>query len=160
MDLGSKRIISFIFKRSGKSKLTKSELSLSLSIDLNWFSPEVANKFIDDVIWHELLIKDNEYLKPNFDIYKINISFVFKPNKNYSPINYDFIENKINLDIFDIITQKQNYNLEDKNRIKSDISNNVNKKNIISNVSALLIFKKEKIDITEYIELVEKQIFS
>ena len=160
MDLEYKKIISFIFKRSGKSKLTKSELSLSLSIDLNWFPPDIANRFIDDSIRHNFLIKNNDYLKPNFDIYKINIPFGFKPNKNFLNFTQDIRKNKINLDIFEIIFKKLNYNIDNKNRIKSNILDNANKKNIISNVSALLIFKKEEIDITEYIELVEKQILN
>ena len=159
MELETKQIISFIFKRSGKLRLTKSEICLSLSIDLNWFSPDKANRFIDFVIKNNLLIQNNEYLKPSFDVYNVNIPFGFKPGGKYLSFNNRLIKDKINLDIIDIILEKNSFNKEDEIRIKNDILDIANKKNIISPISALLVFKKEKIDVNEYIELVENQIF-
>ena len=159
MELEAKQIISFIFKRSGKLSLTKSEIYLSLSIDLNWFSPDKANRFIDYAIKKNLLLQNNEYLKPSFDVYNVDIPFGFKPSEKYLNFNKDPIKDKININILDKIIEKNEFNEEDKIRIKNGILDIANKKNIISNVSALLFFKKKKIDVNEYIELVENQIF-
>ena len=42
-----KIIIAFLFHRSGKTELTSSEIYLTLSMDLNWFSLSKAKDFVN-----------------------------------------------------------------------------------------------------------------
>ena len=64
-------IITFLYNRSGKSKLSYNELYLTLSIELNWFTPDDAKLFINQSISENLLKKEKEELSPNFDFHKI-----------------------------------------------------------------------------------------
>src|SRR4030042_2854801 len=74
-------IIAFLFKRSGKEKMSFSELYLDLSMNLNWFSPEDAKKFLNDAIKKKLLIKNDEQISLSVDINKIIIPLGFSPSK-------------------------------------------------------------------------------
>ena len=74
-------IIAFIFKRSGKEKMNFSELYLDLSMNLNWFSPEDAKKFLNDAIKKKLSIKEDDQISLSFDINKITIPMGFSPSK-------------------------------------------------------------------------------
>jgi hypothetical protein len=81
MDSEVKIIISFIFKRSGKQKLSFSELYLDLSINLNWFTPEDAKKFVNEAMEKGFLIKEKDLIGPAFDIKKIQVPIGFYPSK-------------------------------------------------------------------------------
>ena len=51
----SEIIIAFLFKRSGKAKLSFSDLYLTLSMDLNWFTPDDAKSFLNLTLKQNLL---------------------------------------------------------------------------------------------------------
>ena len=159
MESESKKIISFVFKRSGKSLLDKSKFYLSLSLDLKWFSPKNAKNFMNQSIEQNLLIEKNNLLEPNFNIYEISIPFGYKPSeKNYKK-NDKIIENK-SKDIKDIIFKKYNYNSTKKKMINKNIELIINEKNIYSNVASLLFFRELNIDISDYIKLSEEEIIN
>ena len=76
-----KIVISFIFKRSGKEKLTLSEIYLPLSMDLKWFSPQEAKEFVNFALKQKILNKKNDFIFPNFNYKDINIPIGYKPKK-------------------------------------------------------------------------------
>ena len=85
----SEIIISFIFKRSGKAELDFSEIYLTLSMDLKWFTPDDAKKFVNNALKQKLLLKKYEGLRPGFEINKINVPFGFSPTcKNLDKEEY------------------------------------------------------------------------
>jgi hypothetical protein len=81
MDSEKEIIISFLFKRSGKEELKFSELYLSLSMELNWFTPDDAKSFISLALEENLLTKKGDSIKPNFDYEKTTIPIGFTPSK-------------------------------------------------------------------------------
>jgi hypothetical protein len=154
-----KNIISFIFRRSGKKKLKKTEFYLMLSIDLNWFSPNEANHFINLAVEKNLLKKINNTLEPNFEISNIKIPFGFFPNKNtfkFNNLDEVIPEN----DVKKIIFSKQKFDKVKQNEISNIIIKISKKKNIYQNVASLLVFIDLNVKISEYIKLAEKQIFN
>jgi hypothetical protein len=155
----AEKIISFIFKRSGKNQLTKTEFYLSLSIDLKWYSPKKANDFIKIVIKNNLLIENNGLLKPNFNIDSISMPFGFKPSFNSLEYNDKEIGNEIP-ELFEIILKKMNYTSNKKTRLINDIKNICKEKNIYSNVATLLMFKEYNLKIDDYIKFAKQQIFN
>ena len=74
-------IIAFIFRRIGKTEIEYSELYLTLSMDLNWFTPDNAKTFINKAIEKKLLEKKDGIIMPCFDIKKINVQLGFYPSK-------------------------------------------------------------------------------
>ena len=133
MESEAKKIISFVFKRSGKIRLDKSKFYLSLSLDLKWFSPEKAKNFMNNAIEQNLLVEENNLIEPNFNIYKISIPFGYKPSKNSHEDNYKIIENRIR-DITDIFFKKYNYNATQKEGVINSIEAICNEKNIYKKV--------------------------
>jgi len=154
-----KNIISFIFKRSGKKNLKKTDLYLMLSMDLHWFSPNEANHFINLALEKDFLNKINNTLEPNFKINDVNIPFGFIPNKNKFEFNNSDKEIQEN-DIKEIIFKKYNSNKFKKNEISKNIIKITKEKNIYQNVAALLVFNDLNVKTSEYIELAEHQIFN
>ncbi|MCJ2513399.1 MAG: DUF2240 family protein [Candidatus Thermoplasmatota archaeon] len=159
MESNAKKIISFIFKRSGKSCLDKSEFYLSLSVDLKWFSPDQAKIFMKYVIKKKLLTEKNNFLEPNFDINKILIPFGYTPVVSSYEINDKKNEKKI-IDVTSLILTKINYNSGERNKIINNIKNISNEKNIFSSVASLLFFREFNIELFDYIKYAENQIFN
>ena len=74
-------IITFLFNRSGKSKLSYNEIYLTLSMQLNWFTPDDAKLFINQTIEEKLIKKEKDLLSPNFDYKNIVVPVGFTPSK-------------------------------------------------------------------------------
>jgi len=84
MDSEIKIIIAFLFNRSGKKEMSFSEIYLSLSMDLNWFTPDDAKKFLNYAIKNKFLIKKGSLIEPAIEISKITIPVGFSPTKKYT----------------------------------------------------------------------------
>ena len=149
-------IIAFIFKRSGKVELGFSEIYLTLSMDLKWFTPDDAKKFVNNALKQKLLFKKAEGLRPGFEINKINVPFGFSPaGKNLNKEEKKPTE----LGILDEIVQK----IEKKDKIKKEeiyekIKEIEQEKNITYDVAALLVFKEFGINLEKFYEKIEKEI--
>jgi hypothetical protein len=159
--LGSEieKIISFIFLRSGKKKLNKTEFYLNLSMDLKWFSPNEAKNLIDLAIKKKSLKVTDNILEPNFEINNIEIPFGYLPNKKKLS-DGNSIPEKQYLDITDMIFIKNNYNKIKQEEISKKILSICKEKNLYQNVGSLLIFHNLNVNISEYIKLEEDQIFN
>ena len=151
-------IIAFLFKRSGKEKMSFSELYLNLSMDLNWFSPEDAKKFLNDAIKKNLLIKEDDQILLSFDINKITIPLGFSPSKRvfFEKKNQKGIEE---INILEQIVKKihEKTNLKEQQII--DKINEISKeKNINEEIAALIIGKEYEIEINDFLKELEKKI--
>lgn len=153
-----KKIISFVFNRSGKTELSFSDLYLSLSFELRWFNPNDAKNFIKIAINKNLLNKKGDLFSPSFDFVKIPIQKDFSPSKEFNFYDENFIENEI-LNISDKLINK----IVEKTGIKiSDILKEIKvyekKFNVTNDIATLLIAKKFDITLNEYYEEIEKNI--
>lgn len=155
----SEIIIAFVFNRSGKTKLDFSEMYLSLSMSLNWFTPNQAKDFVNMALKQKLLKKEDDLLKPAFDYKKIVVPVGFYPSKK------GFEEKKeketVEEDIFKIIVKKIVEKTQvDEERIIDEINHVEKEKNITLEVAALLVGKKYDIDLEDFFEKVEEKIFA
>ena len=82
MNSEEKIIIAFLFKRSGKKEMTQSEFYLTLSMDLKWFTPKKAKDFTISSLKNNIILKKEDFLKPNFNINNIDIPLGFVPSKD------------------------------------------------------------------------------
>ena len=154
MSLETEIIISFIYKRSGKDQLSFSELYLTLSMELNWFTPDSAKLFVNNAINNKILIKKNNLLTPNFDIEKVEIPIGFYPSKK---VISEKKEDSIFNELLEFILKEKNI---DKNQLLKDVDALVNEKNITKEVAVLLIGKNLDLVLAPYFEKVEKSIFT
>ena len=151
-----KIIIAFLFKRSGKKEMAQSELYLTLSMDLKWFSPQKAKELVNSTLQNNILVKKGAFLTPTFDVNKITIPTGFRPSKEVfykqkeeeSP---DIIEN-----IVKRIAEDTGQNAKD---IFEKIKYVEKEKNVILEVAALLIGREYNIALDNYFEGAECKIF-
>jgi len=140
-------IISYLFKRSGKEVISYSDFYLTLSMELNWFTPDEAKNFIEKAIENNLLNKDSENLKPCFDYSKIKLPL------SYVPTGIIFKETKQEkTDILnEIINNISSKTKISKKEILEEITRIESKKNLTREISALLLCKEYQIDIKRYL---------
>ncbi len=74
-------VITFLFKREGETKISVSDFCLSLSMDLNWFSPTQAKNFVEKAITKKLLTKRDDALSPTFNIDSVSVPVGFQPSQ-------------------------------------------------------------------------------
>jgi len=74
-----KKTIASAFKSKGKSKMDRSELTYTLSFDLNWFSHETSKEVVK-LAEKRGLLKGNDELEPTFNLDEVEIPVDFKPD--------------------------------------------------------------------------------
>lgn len=152
-------IIAFVFKKIGSPKIDFTKLYLILSMDLNWFTPEEAKTFIDNAVKHKLAKKENGAIKPTFNIEKIQIPVGFYPSKElFKDIKIEKVEKKdiLNNMIKKIVKESNN----DEKTIVEKIRKIEKDKNLTSEVAALLAGKEYTIDLKDFFNDIEKDMFS
>ena len=158
-----KIIITFVFNRSGKKEMSFSEFYLTLSLDLKWFTPDNAKSFTLNSIEYNLLKKEKEQIKPNFNIDEIKIPTGFYPSKNVV-LEKDFKNEKIikiqdnNIleSVLEKIVEKSNL---DKKIIINHIKELEKEKNITAEIAAILVGKQYHISFSELSKRIENQLF-
>ena len=158
MSSEGKIILAFIFSRSGKEKLTLSEIYLPLSMDLKWFSPNQAKDFVNKAIEKKLLIKENDLIRVGFDIKDVEIPIGFHPSvKKLEQKDDEKIKDpERSVNIVTEISKKTN--LSEK-KVLEGIKKNQKEKNISFEVAALLLGKENGISLERFFEEVESKIF-
>ena len=150
-------IITILFNRSGKKKLTSSEIYLTIEIELNWCTLKEAKKFFSQIIKNKLLEKDGDYYKPTFKYRDIEIPVGFKPS------NVFFNNNSSNNQIIPLISEMIDIigkeSKSKKEHVIKDINKISNKINITNEVAAFLVAKEYNIDLSVFIKRVKKKIF-
>ena len=153
-------IIAFLFKRSGRLNISYSEAYLTLSMDLNWFTPEDAKDFVNTAIKQKLLTKKGELISSNFDYDKIVVPVGFYPSRNL----FDKKEEKIIEKEADILNQiikrivkKSNLNEQ---QINENIETIAKEKNLTREIAALLIGKEYDIKLDDLLDEIEDKIIN
>ena len=153
-------IIAFLFKRSGKLKLSFSNLYLTLSMDLNWFTPEDAKDFVNMALNQKLLTKKGEIIQPNFDYNKIVVPIGFTPSKRVFEVKeverHDENDEDILNKIVKRLIEKTDY---DDLQIIKKINVLADEKKITKEVAALLSSKEYDISMEDFFEEIEEKIF-
>ena len=154
-----KIIVAFLFRRSGKKEMVQSELYLTLSMDLKWFSPQKAKEFINSTLQNNILVKKGAFLTPTFDVSKITIPTGFRPSKE---VFYKQKEEKKE-ESPDIIQNIVKRIAEDTGKNIKDIFEKIKyvekEKNVLLEVAALLIGRECDIALNSYFEDAERKIF-
>jgi hypothetical protein len=160
MDGEAKIIISFLFKRSGKQQLSYSELYLTLSMDLNWFTLEDAKIFVDLAIKNNFLTKKGETIKPNFDVEKIRVPVGFYPSKQaFEEKEIKTVKTKQEETVLiRIVKQISEKTKISKDKILSRVEEISKNKNITPEVAAVLIGKECSLSFEDLTEEIEEKI--
>ena len=148
-----KIIISFVFNRAGKREMSFSEFYLTLSMDLDWFTPDNAKTFTKNAVDNSLLKEEKKFIKPNFNIEEIKIPIGFSPSENVfqkKDIKEEKIEKQQEVSILNMLVEKivEKSNL-DRKTILRQIKEIEKEKNLSIEIAALLIGKEYKLNFDE-----------
>ena len=157
----SEIIIAFLFKRSGKAKLSFSDLYLTLSMDLNWFTPDDAKSFLNLTLKQNLLEKKGEIVQPTFNYESITVPIGFAPSKQVFEDREGAkptVEKETVLD--KIIKQLVEKTKLDHLQSTEKIDKLAEEKNVTKEVAALLVGKEYAVSLEDFFEEVEETIFT
>ena len=148
-----RKSLAFLFQRKGKNVLSEKELTMSVSMDLGWFSPEEAKRLIDVGLELKLLSKDNEGLSPTFDYEALTLPIDFSPSRNILEV-----ESQEPL-LLAIVRNIQDKTGLGKTKVMAEINKKQNTLRVDIEVAAILIAKKYDVDISGFLREVESEIF-
>lgn len=148
-----RKSLAFLFQRKGKNVLSEKELTMSVSMDLGWFSPDEAKRLIDVGLELKLLSKGNEGLSPTFDYEALTIPIDFSPPRNILEVES---QEPLLLAIVRNIQDKTNL---DKNKVMAEVNKKQNALKVDIEVAAILVAKRYDVDISGFLREVESKIF-
>uniref|UniRef100_A0A7C2N819 DUF2240 family protein n=1 Tax=Archaeoglobus fulgidus TaxID=2234 RepID=A0A7C2N819_ARCFL len=145
-----RKVIAAAFKSKGKKKMKRSELIYTMSFDLNWFTHEGSKKVVEEAEREGLLAGEDE-LQPTFDIDDVDIT-------NFKPDLSELLSRSVTDRIIEEIAVK----LKKESR---EVFSIINRKQeelggmVSFPVAALIVAREAGINISRYIEEVEKEVF-
>ena len=148
-----RKSLAYLFQRKGKNVLSEKELTMSVSMDLGWFSPDEAKRLIDVSLELKLLSKGNEGLSPTFDYEALTIPIDFSPSRNILEVES---QEPLLLAIVRNIQDKTNM---DKSKVMAEINKKQNTLKVDIEVAAILDAKRYDVDISGFLREVESEIF-
>ncbi len=141
----AKNLIAFLFQRSGKERLNEKEIYMTLSYELRWLTPEKAKIFLKRCLESGLLKIEGDEYTPNFDYKSIQV-----------PLGFKVDESIVEEDIFSSIVKEIQKNGMDKEMIFKEVEALKEKMGVIEEVAALVLARKNGIDISPFIPKVKK----
>jgi len=144
-----------LFRKKGKSSLTEKEFVFAASLDLRWFTPKEAQKFLDIGLDSELLALDGDKLKPTFDHMNTDVPKGYVPD---SQLLAAAVKPKgLFLKLVDQISLEKDIPSKD---IISEVNLTQDRMNLDVDVAALIVAQNHGLDISEHIDKVEEDLGS
>lgn len=149
-----KRTIALLFNRKGGSQMTEKEFVFSASMDLRWFPPKDSQKLLDVALARGVVTLDDGQVSPTFEISSMEVPLDFSPTRSVLelPAKEDMFSK-----LLDHIMAK--LDMEKKDAI-SRINAIQEQMEVEIEVAALLAGEELDLDMTEFLDDVEKEILS
>jgi hypothetical protein len=154
-----RQAVAFIFRLKGKKEMPRDDFKMASSMELHWFSPSDADKFLDIAIEKNYLEVKGEKIKPTFNISLIDIPIDFIPGKAVLTPPEKNKDDEVNLFmvIVEDICERTGLDKKDAiskiNKVQADM-------NIEIEAASLIIAKASGIDVGKYTDEVERSIKS
>jgi hypothetical protein len=142
-----------LFRKKGKSSLTEKEFVFAASLDLRWFTPREAQKFLEIGLESELLAQEGDKVKPAFEHKNLDVPKGYAPTAEL--LQKSTQPKGIFLKMVDLIAAEKNMPTKD---VISLINQTQDRMGIDVEVAALIVAKKMGADISGCIDEVEENI--
>ena len=162
MENEAKIVLAFLFKRSGKKKLSASDLYLPLSLELKWLSTTEAKEFVERALSEKLLKKTKEGLSLTFDPSPIDVPFGFRPAKESLlktksiPASKDTLPSEFSL----LVKRIASHTRKSTENIEQDIHQYASEMRVLPVVAALYIAARSKVKIDDLVDNVEQALLT
>ena len=146
------KVITAVFQKEGKDTLTAREIALSISMGRHWFKFQEAKQMVDMAISANLLKDEGGNLRPTFDMLAVHLDLDYTPTR-------DILVPKQFEDVFMAIVDSivAATNLE-KRQVISHINKKKSAMGVSIEVAALLVAKGYDVDVSRFIDGVEKKV--
>ncbi len=151
-----RELLAFVFQRKGSANMSVDDFVYGPAADLGWFTSKEMRKVLEIAQKADLVIRDNDTVRTNFDPGTVDIPLGFKPSK-------DILNEEVKRPVFQRILDE--ILAGTKGKSKSEIISMVNQKqermNIEIEVALLLVARELKLTLpneTEYIQELEESI--
>lgn len=146
------KIMTAVFQKEGKDTLTAREIALSISMGRHWFKFQEAKQIVDMAIAANLLKDEGAGLKPNFDMLSVHLDLDYTPTKDIlAPKQFE----DVFMAIVDAIVSATNL---EKRQVISHINKKKSSMGVSIEVAALLVAKGYDVDVSRFVEGVEKKV--
>lgn len=142
-----------VFRKKGKSSLAEKEFVFAASLDLRWFTPKEAQKFLEIGLESELLAMDGNKVKPTFDYKTADAPSGYKPNADL--LKSAAQPKGLFLRMVDIISTEKDI---PKKAVISEVNSVQDRMNIETEVAALVVARAHGVDISKYLDEVEERV--
>jgi hypothetical protein len=140
-----------VFRKKGKSTLTEKEFVFAASLDLRWFSPKDAQKFLDIGLDSELLSQAGGKIRPTFDYQSMDAPSGYSPSQNL--LKASIQPKGIFLKLIDRISTEMD---KPKKEAISLVNKTQDKMNVDVEVAALIVARSMGIDISPFLDEIEE----
>ncbi len=147
-----RKVIAAAFRGKGKRSMSKSELTYVLSFDFKWFSHDRSKQVVELAIKKGLLVEEGDSVRPAFDISSVEIPIDFKPD--ISRLNSSTIFDDIVSEVSEKTGKEVSEIIAEVNAIQERLGGLID-----AEVAALLVAKRYDVDVTGYLDEVEKELF-
>ncbi len=144
-------VIAAAFRAKGRKSMSRSELTYFMSFDLKWFSHDMSRRVVERAIEKGLLIEEGDKLTPAFDVSTVEIPVDFKPDSGV--LDKPSVFEEIVEEIMAKTGMSRNEVISEINDFQGRLEGLVD-----AEVVALLVARMNGIDISGYIEEVEKAV--
>jgi hypothetical protein len=149
-----KRTIALLFNRKGGTQMTEKEFVFSASMDLRWFPPKDSQKLLDVALSRGVVTLDDGQVSPTFEISSMEVPLDFSPTRS-------ILELPAKEDMFSKLLDHIMVKLDmDKKDAISRINAIQEEMEVEIEVAALLAGEELDLDMTEFLDDVEKEILS
>ncbi|HHF55325.1 MAG TPA: DUF2240 family protein [Thermoplasmatales archaeon] len=140
-----KKLIAFVFQRSGKERMSEKEFYMTLSFELGWLTPGEGMKVIEKAIKEKLLGKEGEEIFPLFDYKAEEVPLGFKfDSKKLEEMEKDLMTRIVGKIMMESgIGEK---------KVRDEIRRIAEDLNIYPEIAAILLAKKVGIDVGEFMK--------
>lgn len=144
----ARKLLAFLFQRSGKESLNENEIYMTLSYELGWLTPAEAKQFIQRGLEQELLEETDDGYTPTFDPSAVDVPLGFE-------VDGSIVQTE-SQDLVTVITDVLvGQNMSEK-QARSLIEERAEKEHIIPEVAALLVAHEQGMDVRPYLEQARK----
>lgn len=148
-----KKLMAFIFQRSGKERMHEKDIYMTLSFELGWMTPKQGRKAVEKAIELGLIKKEGDEIIPNFDYKEIEI-----------PLGFKFDGEKIEEMEMDLLTRTisrvvSNTKLGEK-KVREEIRKLSDELEVYPEVAALVVALKNNVKIDDLIKEAKEMVKS
>ena len=136
------------FRNKGKNVITENEFLMDVSMSLRWMPYGAAEGLLGNLIKSGIVEKDGEYIKPKFDVSKVDVPMGYKPPASLATAKKKTDE----VDLFQTLLAKAAEAGIDKKDFMAGCRRLQKSMNVEIEVAAVILLRDSGVSVNAYID--------